>query len=152
MLNRKIGLILFKVFKNKYAYFDVYLYHDLYDKIDFFEKIEIYIEKQLLFKWSCKNSHVVATERARRFVLYLFDFSVILHPVFQFHLSVTQIWAYCILVQLHCKRTEVCSVILVSKVCVCDICTAWASRTAALQNIYFLLLLQDFLVFPQFSY
>lgn len=51
VLNREIGLILFKVLKNKYAYFDVYLYHDLYDKIDFFEiQIKIDLEKQLLFK------------------------------------------------------------------------------------------------------
>lgn len=75
--------------------------------------------------WNGKNSPILETERVRLFTLYLFDFTVvILHPVFQLCLSVAHIRAHCMLVMYSCLVNGLmCAhiLILVSKICVCDI-------------------------------
>lgn len=70
----------------------MFIYTMIYmTKLTSLKKLKFILRNSCFSNWSCKNSNVVATEWARRLILYLFNFSVILCPVFQLHLSVTQI-------------------------------------------------------------
>lgn len=84
------------------------------------------MKNSCISNWNCKNSHIVEAEWASLFILYLINFSVVIvHPVFQLYLSVTQISAHCVLVMcsyivngLKCAQI----LILVSKIYICDMC------------------------------
>lgn len=120
-------------------------------------KLNFILKNGCFSNWSCKKSHVVETEWARLFLLYLIDFSVvILHPVFRLYLSVTEIRTHCTLVVGSCvvnglKCAQI--LILVSKVYICDMCCMSFKNSSFTKHLLPSYCFQRiFLEFSQFSF